>query len=112
MKTRSPAKPVQLTQLVTSVRDKSPGGLSVSFADRNFSDSGYSAFRCKDSRYKTCPRLSIYKYFHSTVTSKNIRFLIHLKTNINFKSNNLICLLTCKTCGLQYVRETNRIGIK
>ena len=70
MKTRSQAKPVQLTELVTSVRDETPGGLSVSFADRKFSYSEYSAFTCKDSRYKTCPRLSIYKYFIQQLLAK------------------------------------------
>lgn len=71
MKTRSQAKPVQLTELVTFVRDETPGGLCVPFADRNFSYSEYSAFTCKDSRYKTCPRLSIYKYFIQSYWQKH-----------------------------------------
>ena len=89
MITRLQAKSVQPTDSVTLPRAYPPGGLtnfqqalagvnernedegpSNSFAEGNFSDSGYVISRCKDKRCKTCPRLSTNNYFYSSITGK------------------------------------------
>ena len=125
MKTRSQAKSVQPTDIVTPPRAHSPGGLenfrqalagvneyheeggpSISFAEGNFSNSGYSFSKCKDRRCKTCPRLSQNNYFYSTITGKKHFIINPANKNINCKTENLIYLLTCEKCFLQYVGET------
>ena len=85
------------------------GGPSVLFAEGNFSNSGYAISKCKDERCKTCPRLSTDKVFYSTITGKTHIIANPLKVNISCKASNLIYLLTCESCGLQYVGETAMI---
>ena len=119
MRTRSQAK--QPTDLVTNPTAQSPGTLinyrqalvalnehgeggssSTSFADRDFSDSRHFLSRCKNSRCKTCPIISLYKYVHSAVIGKIFN---PPKSNIDCKSNKLIYVFICENCGLKYVGE-------
>ena len=125
MRTRLQARPVQSTDLVTLPRAQPPGGLenfwqasagvsdykeeegpSVSFAERNFLNSRYTMSKCKDKRCKICPRLSTDKIFYSSITGKTHIIINPLNVNISCKASNLIYLLTCENCGLQYVGET------
>ena len=125
MRTRLQARSAQPAGLVTPPRAYPPGNLenfrqasagvneqneergpSNSFADGGFSDSGYSISRCKDRRCKTCPRLLIQKFFYSTVTGKRHSIVNPQNKNISCKIENIIYLLTCESCFLQYVGET------
>ena len=64
----------------------------------------YSISKCKDKRCKTCPRLSSTKYFYSSVTGKKHFIINPLNTN-NCKSSNLVYILACDKCGVQYNGE-------
>ena len=55
----------------------------------------------------TCPEIKIAKpKFTSTITNRVYKVLNHTNDRITCKSNNIIYLMTCKKCGVQYVGET------
>ena len=66
----------------------------------------FSIIKCKNKKCLTCPELSTSKYFHSNITKKRFEVVNHSVNNISCKSQNLIYLLTCDTCNMQYVGET------
>lgn len=63
-----------------------------------------SSSKCFHPNCKTCPHITQTRTFFNT--SKNKTFQI--KHNANCLSKNLIYLIKCACCGLQYVGETGR----
>ncbi len=59
---------------------------------------------CKNSRCRYCPLLNKTGRVQSTSTGRSYTAL----KNITCKSDNLVYLITCKKCGLQYVGQTYR----
>ena len=66
----------------------------------------YAISRCQSRRCMTCPNFTTSKTFSSTVTQKTEKIINHSQENINCHSQNLIYLLTCSNCNVQYVGET------
>ena len=58
-------------------------------------------YRCRAPKCKTCPILESSNEFSSLTTGQ----LFKLKTRASCKSSNVIYLITCRKCGLQYVGE-------
>ena len=67
---------------------------------------GFTISKCASRRCMTCPKLSTSSTFQSSVTSKNYKIINHSGETISCHSQNLIYLLTCNNCNLQYVGET------
>jgi GIY-YIG catalytic domain len=65
-------------------------------------DSQYSCLPCGSKKCLTCPVVLSQNSFLSTTYNK----YFPIKTNCNCNSNNLIYLITCKLCKIQYVGET------
>ena len=61
-------------------------------------------FRCGASRCKTCPILTTTNIFVSKVMGE--RFTIKIHTSC--KTNNIVYLIECRRCGLQYVGESGQ----
>ena len=61
-------------------------------------------FRCGASRCKTCPILRTTNIFVSKATGE--RFAI--KMHASCKTNNIVYLIECRRCGLQYVGESGQ----
>ena len=53
---------------------------------------------CGSSRYKTCEHISQGSTFISNVT----------KSSMNCTSDNVVYLISCRKCGIQYVGETSK----
>lgn len=62
------------------------------------------AFKCMDKKCRTCDHINVTKTFKSTQTRRQYNITHHF----NCKSSNLIYLVTCKLCSMQYVGETQR----
>ena len=62
--------------------------------------------KCSDRRCKTCPNFSTSKTFISNVTHKTYKIINPTGEHLNCHSQNVIYLLICSTCGIQYVGET------
>ena len=69
-------------------------------------DSQYRIHKCKDKRCLTCPTLNTSSKFTSNVTHREYRIINHTNEDINCHSQNIVYLLTCATCNIQYVGET------
>lgn len=61
-------------------------------------------FKCMDKHCKACQYINVGKQFTSTHNKR--KFVIH--GHFTCKSNNLVYLITCKKCQLQYVGQTGR----
>ena len=126
--TRSQARSAQTVDLVTSPRANRPsnprrilrsrqgnagvivnsdeGGPSFIVAVGSASDSRLAFGSCKDSRCKTCPTFVKSDRFQSNVTNHEYNVINHTGEILTWHSTNIIYLLTCLDCGIQYVRET------
>ena len=72
---------------LTSTPSKSPGN-----------------YPCGAPRCKTCPILKVTDEFSSHTTGQ----LFKVKFRASCKSSNIVYLITCRRCGLQYVGETSQ----
>ena len=125
IKTRSQARSAQSADLVTSPRASPPrrmirsrqgnagvvlnpgdGGPSFIAAVGTSSSSGLTFSNCKDKRCKTCPTFVKSKMFKSNVTSQEFKVINHTEEPLTCHTRNIIYLLTCLCCGIQYVGET------
>ena len=123
--TRSQARSVQSTDLVTSPRVNTPrrilrsrqgnagvvvnlgdGGPSIIAAVGTVSVAGLTFSSCKDKRCMTCPKFIKSESFKSNVTNVEYKVKNHTEETLSCKSQNIIYLLTCLCCGIQYVGET------
>ena len=59
---------------------------------------------CKNKKCRYCPVIDTSGVAKCTATGK----MHECKRNISCRSSNLVYLVTCKTCGLQYVGQTKR----
>ena len=64
----------------------------------------FGNFRSEARRCKTCPILVTTDTFSSSVTGEHFK----LKLSASCKTSNVIYLIQCKRCGLQYVGETGQ----
>jgi len=62
--------------------------------------------KCSDRRCKTCPSFSTSTKFRSNVTNKMHTIVNPTGDDLNCHSQNIIYLLSCATCNIQYVGET------
>lgn len=125
MNTRLQARSVQPTDLVTSPRAHPPrrslrsrqgnagvivtpvvGSPAVIVACGNELTNKNGVALCKSKRCQTCPKLIQSKYFTSNVTNRKYEMINHTNEIITCKSQNLVYLLTCEGCNIQYVGET------
>ena len=60
--------------------------------------------RCVNTRCRVCEYITPSQFIRSRVNCKSFK----TKGNINCKTSNIIYLITCNLCGLQYVGETSR----
>ena len=63
-------------------------------------------FRCKARRCKTCPILITTDTFASSVTGECFKLKLHASS----KTTNVLYLIQCRRCGLQYVKETGNLS--
>ena len=63
---------------------------------------------CKDKRCKTCPNLDNSKKIQSNITHRKYQVINPTGVNLNCHSQNVIYLLTCLSCNVQYVGETGQ----
>ena len=61
-------------------------------------------YPCGTPRCKTCPILKVTDEFSSHTTGH----LFQVKFHASGKSSNIVYLITCRRCGLQYVGETSQ----
>ena len=105
----TPRRPLE-TRQGNAVVSRSEETESSSNDDRNANGNplaaGYTISCCQSRRCMTCPKLQTQLNFSSTVTQKSEQTINHSQGNINCHSQNLIYLLTCSNCNLQYVGET------
>jgi len=66
----------------------------------------YALRKCSDQRCMTCPNFNISKNFKSNVTNKIYKVVNHTGEDLNCHSQNIIYLLSCSSCNIQYVGET------
>ena len=123
--TRSQARSAQLADLVTSPRASPPrrmirsrqgnagvivnsdeGGPSFIVAVGRTSETGLTFESCKDTRCKTCPTFVKSDRFRSNVTNHEYSVINHTGEVLTCHTSNIIYLLTCLGCGIQYVGET------
>ena len=62
--------------------------------------------KCSDRRCKTCPNFSTSNKFSSNVTNKPYKVVNPTGDDLNCHSQNIIYLLSCTSCNIQYVGET------
>ena len=123
--TRSKTRSGQPPDLVTSSRANPPrrltdsrqgnavvvdnneaGSPSVVAANGNHLVASFTIGKCKKPRCMTCPLFSTNYNFKSNVTQKNYTLENPSGENLNCQSQNVIYLLTCNNCNIQYVGET------
>ena len=126
MLTRLQARSVQPTDLEIPTRANSPsrfvnsrqdnavvsenndtGNQSISAANGNLqAGSSFTIQKCINSRCKTCPNFNISPSICSNVTGKFFNAINHSNDILNCHSQNLVYLLSCMKCNIQYVGET------
>ena len=62
--------------------------------------------KCSDQRCMTCPKFNTSKSFKSNVTNKTYKVVNHTGEDLTCHSQNIIYLLSCITCNIQYIGET------
>ena len=80
------------------------GGGSPSFI--RTLNSQFKIHKCKDKRCLTCPTFNTSSKIISNVTHREYKVINHTNEDINCHSQNIIYLLTCISCNIQYVGET------
>ena len=81
------------------------GGPSFIIAGRQIPES-FLISRCANTRCKTCPNWNKDNSIISNVTNKKYLLINHTRENINCHTQNIVYLLTCNECNIQYVGET------
>ena len=82
------------------------GGPSIQTAKREVSDTDFAISNCNDKRCKTCPSFIKSNIFISHVTGQEYNIINNTGENLTCHSQNIIYLLTCQHCGIQYIGET------
>ena len=66
----------------------------------------FAVRKCSDRRCKTCPTFITSKVFKSNVTNQSHNVVNPTRDDLNCHSQNIIYLLSCISCNIQYVGET------
>jgi len=66
----------------------------------------FAVRKYSDRRCKTCPTLNISKTFTNKITNKSYKVVNPTGEDLNCHSQNIIYLLSCSSCNIQYVGET------
>ena len=74
--------------------------------DANNNNLNFSIEKCGAGRCKTCEYFITSDTFYSNHSKKKYKVINHTGENLSCKSQNVVYLLTCTTCNLQYVGET------
>jgi len=82
------------------------GSPSAPVASANGNQPTAGNFKCSRRRCMTCPKLSMSSQFTSNVTKKLYETINHSNEQISCHSQNLIYLLSCSNCYVQYVGES------
>ena len=82
------------------------GSPSVITANGNSSVASFTLSKCNKPRCKTCAFFLENKNIQSNVTHKSYTLINPSGENLNCQSQNVIYLMTCNNCNIQYVRET------
>ena len=82
------------------------GGPSTDTANGNHSTECFVTIFCKDRRCKACPKLISSKTFISNNTHKKYNIINHTGDHLHCHMQNIIYLLSCEGCNMQYVGET------
>ena len=88
------------------IEDAEAGSPSTSSSIANGRQPTTSFARCNHPRCLTCKNLILSKDFTSTVTNKKYEIINHSTETISCHSQNVIYLLSCTECHIQYVGET------
>ena len=88
------------------VSESDVGGPSTGTANGNHSTERFETIFCKDRRCKACPKLSPSKTLISNITHKQYNIINHTGGNLHCHMQNIIYLLSCEGCNMQYVGET------
>ena len=70
-------------------------------------DCGCVVSVCGSVRCKTCKHISQGITFTSNVTNKSYE-VVSNSTSMTCTSDNIVYLITCRRCGIQYVGETSQ----
>ena len=103
-----PRRPVESRQgnaVVSDFENEGSPFISLSVANGNQQAASY-IFKCGSIRCLTCPKLVQSKSFQSNITHQTFEIINHPLENLDCHSQNLIYLLTCRNCSIQYVGET------
>lgn len=73
-------------------------------SDDSNNDTVLGCDKCNSIRCKACPSVNCTKTFNSAYTRRQYT----IKGSFNCRSNNIIYLITCTLCNMQYVGETQR----
>ena len=142
VKTRSQARSVQSTDLVSSPRVNSPrlipgtppglingslqgnavvtgsinegaplesvanGNHELEFECFNINNKKFRIKKCGNKKCKTCSDLVISDKYFSNHSRHTYKIINHTEEDLSCKSKNLVYLLTCRCCNIQYVGET------
>ena len=66
----------------------------------------FAVRKCSDRRCKTCPTFITSKVFTSNITNRTYNVVNPTVDDLNCHSQNIIYLLSCSSCNIQYVGET------
>ena len=86
-------KTIQGARIVDHDQETSPGNT-------------YTINPCRAKRCLTCATLVTDKVYTSNVTNRSYPVINHSNENLNCKSQNLVYLISCIGCGIQYIGET------
>ena len=97
---RAAQQGVRTPEVNQSGLEKLATGLNLINNTTNF------ASKCKDKRCKTCPLLNTSHEIVSNTTGKKYSSVNNTNNTLGCKSQNVVYLLTCVNCNVQYVGET------
>ena len=89
-------------------RHEKVGSPSPTCAVANGSQStlGFRIFKCKYKTCLTCPKYITEHKFKSNKTQKNYNITNHSRIKITCHTQNVVYLLSCNQCNVQYASET------
>ena len=79
---------------------------SVLVANGTQQSASFTVSKCISKRCLTCPKFVVNKTFISNLTKKSFFIINYSWENISCPTSNLIYVLTCSTCNIQYIVET------
>ena len=82
------------------------GGTSFIMARGRTTDASFTVSFCKDKRCLTCKYLIQNQQIISNTTHRKYKAVNHSNEILNCHSQNIIYLLSCVSCNIQYVGET------